>query len=563
MDTEVLRPQEQLLQAILDYCPVSVLEVDRSGTIVQVNSHSCEITGYEKEELIGSHYRFLLGRELDMETDLVYSQMKQGKMGQVDTFFIHKSGSQIDLEMTIYPIVLDEVIHRYALISLDVSDRRRVNERIRYMSYYDDMTGLPNRKMFVERLEELLEATKSHQIGVVVAYLDLDRFKLVNDSFGPEFGDILLMQVAERLTRIVSESDVVARMDGDEFALYFANVNSREEAMQKGGLIIKVLEEPFVLQDHPFHLTASIGISMNNELHDDAKLLIKKADIALSLVKNKGKNNYKLYSSDMTSQSLERLTLQHDLRKAMLDGEFVLHYQPQIKMQTGQIVGAEALIRWNHPTRGLVPPDVFIPLAEENGLIVPIGEWVLEEACRQNKAWQDAGLPSIPISVNLSMRQFLLQNLNEKVDIVLKKTGLDAKYLDLEITESMTMDVEYASNCLMELRKLGVGISIDDFGTGYSSFSYLKDFSINRLKIDRSFVRDIMLDPSAAAIVASIIAMAHNLNLQVIAEGVESEEQVHFLKEHLCDEIQGYYYSPPVPVSVLQKLLEDHNEGQN
>jgi EAL domain-containing protein (putative c-di-GMP-specific phosphodiesterase class I) len=366
---------------------------------------------------------------------------------------------------------------------------------------------------------------------------------------------MLLMQVAERLTRVVTEYDFVARMDGDEFIFFFVNVTSKDEALLKGQQIQNILEEPFVLKDQPITLTASIGLSMNCKADNDAKALIKKADIALSIVKNKGKNHYQLYTTDMSPKSLERLTLQHDLRKGMLNGEFILHYQPQIRMETGHIVGAEALIRWMHPEKGLVPPGMFIPLAEENGLIVPLGEWVLEEACRQNKAWQDAGLPHIPISVNLSMRQFLLQNLNEKVGQVLRKTGLEAKYLDLEITESMTMDVEYTSNCLMELRELGVGISIDDFGTGYSSFSYLKDFSINRLKIDRSFVRNINEDPSAAAIVASIISMAHHLNLQVIAEGVESEDQVHFLKEHSCDEIQGYYYSPPVPVQEIEQLL--------
>jgi len=558
MEAKKQSSNDQLLRAIMEYYPISVIELELNGKIANANHHTCELTGYEEHELIGMDYRLLLSDEKIHANKCIEERLVQGMATQKATYFDDKMGLRIDLQMVIYPLMMDDRLERVVLISQDVSDRRRVNDRIRYMSYYDDMTGLPNRRLFLERLTDLLDATRSADVGVAVAYMDLDRFKLVNDSFGQDFGDMLLMQIAERLTRIVTEYDFVARMDGDEFIFYFVNISTEEEALQKGKQIVQVLDEPFILKDQPIHLTASIGISMSRGHQSDARQLIKQADIALSSVKNKGKNHYQMYSSEMSTKSLERLTLQHELRKAMRNGEFLLYYQPQVHMETGQIVGAEALIRWKHPEKGLIPPDQFIPLAEENGLIVPMGEWVLEEACRQNKAWQQAGLPSIPISVNLSMRQFLLQNLNEKVGQVLEKTGLEAKYLDLEITESMTMDVDHASHCLKELRELGVGISIDDFGTGYSSFSYLKDFSINRLKIDRSFVRGIMEDRSAAAIVASIIAMAHHLDLQVIAEGVESVEQVDFLKAHSCDEIQGYYYSPPVPVGKIEEMLTEN-----
>ncbi|MBU5441543.1 EAL domain-containing protein [Paenibacillus sp. MSJ-34] len=548
MNERLLLQQERLLQTMLDYSPISVIVLDTSGTILRTNPYTWEMSGYEDHELVG--------RPLHMLSECPVADIQyvlQGNKKRFESYLVHKSGYRVDLQITAAPVAIDENVSHVLFICQDISERRRINDRIRYLSNYDDMTGLPNRKQFMDHLDNALELYRDRYIAVL--YLDLDRFKLINDSFGQEFGDMLLMQVAERLTRCVTERDMVARMDGDEFALFFVDVESESEALQKGELITQLLEEPFVLQDHPFLLTASIGIAMNEDRNDDPGSLIKKANIALTLVKEQGRNNYRGYSPDMNMKSLERLTLQHDLRKAMSNREFVLHYQPQIEMETGRIVGAEALLRWNHPVKGMVSPSVFIPLAEENGLIVPLGEWVLEEACRQNKAWQDAGLPPIPVSVNLSVRQFLLQNLYEKVEHVLKKTGLDARYLDLEITESMTMDVDRASHCLMELSKLGIRISIDDFGTGYSSLSYLKNFSINRLKIDRSFVRDIMQDPNDAAIVAAIIAMAHNLNLQVIAEGVETEEQLDFLKEHRCDEIQGYYYSPPVPVQQLEEML--------
>ncbi|MBW7457675.1 GGDEF domain-containing phosphodiesterase, partial [Paenibacillus sepulcri] len=319
--------------------------------------------------------------------------------------------------------------------------------------------------------------------------------------------------------------------------------------------VLHLIEEPFELQGVPLHVTVSIGIATNNLDDDDASVLLRKADMALARVKDSGKNNCFIYSEEWDNSSLARLTLQHELKRAVQRKEFILYYQPQYHLVTGEIVGVEALIRWEHPERGIVGPGQFIPLAEESGLIVQIGDWVLEEACRQNKAWQAAGLPPIPVSVNLSIRQFLQQNLTERVAEILDRTGLEAQYLDLEITETMTMDVTHASSCLLELTKLGVHISIDDFGTGYSSFHYLKNLPIGRLKIDRSFVSDIEHDPGDAAIVAAIIAMAHSLQLQVIAEGVETEVQMKFLQKHLCDEMQGFLWSPPVTGYEITEML--------
>jgi diguanylate cyclase (GGDEF)-like protein len=422
------------------------------------------------------------------------------------------------------------------------------------MAYYDDMTGLPNRQYFKKRLEEKLASARMRGSMLAVCYIDVDQFKLVNASFGRDFGDMLLLQIAERLSRSLSEPGDLARVEGDEFAACLDKLSSAEEAQERLQEILSVLKEPFELRGVPVHITVSIGVACSSGA-DDAATLLKRADTALHRMKENGKNGYLQHSEDMDHVALEKLTIQHEMRRALENKEFVLYYQPQYDLASGQIVGMEALIRWMHPERGMIFPGDFIPAAEESGLIAPLGEWVIEEACRQNKAWQDEGLLRIPVSVNLSLRQFTEKNLTSKISGILEKTGLHPRYLELEITESMTMDVERASQDLRELTEMGLHISIDDFGTGYSSFHYLKTLPIGRLKIDRSFVRDIKQDPSDAAIVAAIISMAHKLQMQVVAEGVETKDQVHFLRSHRCDEMQGYFGSPPLSSHSAHALL--------
>lgn len=442
------------------------------------------------------------------------------------------------------------------VIARDLSEKRQMENKIRHMAYYDDMTGLPNRRLFQERLEAAMMEASNGVEGVAVFYLDIDRFKLVNDSFGHDYGDMLLMQVAERFTRVVGEKDFLARTEGDEFAFFRMGVKSADQLAELADGIQAVLELPFVIGEYQFHITASIGIAYyNGDPTERADTLMKYADIALSRSKEKGKNNYQIFHMDMNSISINKLTMENELRRAIVQQELMLYYQPQMEIESGSIIGMEALIRWKHPDRGFIPPKDFIPLAEETGLIVPIGEWVIKEACKQNKQWQSAGYPAVPVSVNLSVRQFLQPNLTGRIKSILTETGLEPRYLELEITESMTMDVEYAANALLELRELGVKISIDDFGTGYSSLSLLKKFPIDKLKIDRSFVRDIMVDPNDAAIVATIISMTKHLNLQVIAEGVETEEQLHFLHHNHCGLIQGYWFSPPIPADDMEDML--------
>ncbi|MFS0727256.1 putative bifunctional diguanylate cyclase/phosphodiesterase [Paenibacillus sp. 1P07SE] len=544
----------QLTDAIMDDSPLPVIVADREGQIVEANNGALQMMGYDKPDLIGKTLQSLLGNG---GQTAAWLRADSGPPGgeHYPLTLLHRSGLPMDIHVSASPMYREGSWSGTLLLIQDTGDRKRHKERIRYMAYYDDMTGLPNRSMFMIQLTEALERAGLHEERVGLLYLDLDHYRLVNDSFGREFGDMLLMQVAERLTRRLTEQDMTARMEGDEFAVLLMGAGSEDELVTRTAELLAELEEPFELQGFPLHITASVGIAVSEPQDEPGQLMIK-AEKALSKAKDSGRNGYILYSEAWSSSSRERLTLQHEIRQAIQRQEFILYYQPQYDLSSGEVVGLEALLRWQHPERGLVPPGQFIPVAEDSGMIVQLGDWVLEEACRQNKLWQDAGLTAVPVSVNLSIRQFLQQNLAEKVAGVLERTGLSPELLDLEITESMTMDVDHATHCLLELTRMGINISIDDFGTGYSSLNYLKKLPIGRLKIDRSFVRDIQHDPGDAAIVAAIIAMAHNLNMQVIAEGVENEGQLQFLKRHGCDEMQGYFWSAPVTSMQVERLLQ-------
>ncbi|MBH5318544.1 EAL domain-containing protein [Paenibacillus sp. GSMTC-2017] len=534
--------------------PLAIL--DRNGKVVEMNEASSRMLGYQRTEVIGEPIMRMIDPGSRSQLQESLEQALVGETNQSNINITHRSGFPLELQVVCSPMLQDDVVIGTVMISHDLSDRKRNVERIRYMAYYDDMTGLPNRTLFQMKLTESLLRAKEEERLVGICYLDLDRFKLVNASFGREFGDMLLMQVAERLNRGLAEQDFVARMEGDEFAFLLNSIQSEEELLEHSRNILKSIEEPYELKGFPLHITASIGLVTNLNEQDDGYTLFKKADMALVKAKESGKNDCLLYSESWSNSSFERLKLQHEMYRAIQRSEFVLHYQPQYDLVSGRMVGVEALVRWEHPVRGLLSPGTFIPLAEESGMIVQIGDWVLQEACRQNKEWQNAGLTPMPVSVNLSIRQFLQHDLASRIAEVLEKSGLEPKYLDLEITESMTIDVGHVSRCLLAITDLGVGISVDDFGTGYSSFHYLKNFPIDRLKIDRSFVRDIQQDPSDAEIVAAIIAMAHNLNIQVIAEGVETEAQMEFLRKHNCDEMQGYFWSPPVSSENIEEMLK-------
>lgn len=423
-----------------------------------------------------------------------------------------------------------------------------------YMAYHDLLSGLPNRRLFEDRLSNALARAKRNKHSVGVIFLDLDRFKNINDSLGHAFGDIILKQVAERLSGYFSEADTISRQGGDEFAIILEGNKQPHQVAEAAQKILTGISKPFIVNGQELRITSSIGIAMYPNDGTEVDILMKRADAAMYRVKEKGKNNYQFFDLKLDDNS--RLEWENALYKALERDEFRVFYQPRVSTVTGEIVGMEALIRWERPGHGLIPPGQFIPLAEETGLIVQIGEWVLHTACKQNKAWQENGLPPLRVAVNLSSKQFQQANLVSMIDRVLQETQLDPCYLELEITESLAMhDVESVIEKLKMLKAMGIAISMDDFGTGYSSLRYLGQFPIDVLKIDRSFIQEIDRNANHAAIVTAITAMGRSLQLQVLAEGVEEETQLSFLRKIGCQEMQGYLYSPPVPAAVFEQML--------
>jgi diguanylate cyclase (GGDEF)-like protein/PAS domain S-box-containing protein len=471
-------------------------------------------------------------------------------------------------------ILRDDQNNAVRMISsmMDVTERKQAEEKINYLSYYDSLTGLPNRTLFEDRLPQALSLAQRNEQMVAVLFLDLDRFKNVNDTLGHAVGDKLICGVAERLTGCLRGSDTVARFSSDGFALLLTQISRTEDAariakraensaVEIAQNILDALKSPFDFDGQELYVTASLGIGLYPHDGKDSQALLQNAGAALSHVKEQGGNGYRFYAEDMNAKALQQLTLENDLRRAIEREEFVLYYQPQVDINSGRILAVEALIRWQHPELGFVSPVDFIPLAESNGLIVPIGEWTLRTACAQAKRWQEEGLPPLRMSVNLSARQFEQPDLLDTVARTLRETELDPTFLEFEITEGAVMkNAERAIDIMHRLREMQIQIAIDDFGSGYSSLSYLKRFPIDRLKIDQSFVREATTDSTDAAIIMAIITLAQNLRMKVIAEGVETEEQLRLLRILKCDEIQGYLFSRPLPPDALIKLLV---EGQS
>ncbi|MBI1964716.1 MAG: EAL domain-containing protein [Betaproteobacteria bacterium] len=436
-------------------------------------------------------------------------------------------------------------------------ERKRYQEQLEHQANYDALTGLPNRNLLLDRLKQAVFAQRQVR-SIALVFIDLDHFKFINDSLGHNAGDKLLQHMAERLSSVVREGDTVSRLGGDEFILILNDQHNEDVIFRAMQRIINKLSEPVSIDGHELYVTCSAGISLHPQDGPDIETLLKNADAAMYRAKERGRNNFQFYTSEMNRLVNERLALESSLRRALERREFLLHYQPKINLKTGAIVGVEALVRWQHPEWGLMYPDRFIPLAEETGLIVPIGEWVLRTACEQNRAWQDAGLRPVTVSVNLSARQFRQEALFKSVARILSETGLRPRHLEMELTESMVMhNAEAAIAILQGLKELGVQLSVDDFGTGYSSLSYLKSLPIGILKIDRSFVRDISArgGRDGGVLAQAIISLGHSLKLKIVAEGVEDDAQLKFLKAYRCDEAQGYYFSKPVPPEECARLL--------
>jgi diguanylate cyclase (GGDEF)-like protein len=452
----------------------------------------------------------------------------------------------------------------------ELIERKRVEEQMIHMAFHDNLTDLPNRYLLKDRLNQALASARQHKRLMAVLFLDLDNFKRVNDTLGHSAGDQLLRKVAGLLTKLFRKSDTIARpsidelettvsrLGGDEFTILITEFRDIQDTSKIAKRIIDLFQDPFIIGHQEVFITTSIGISLYPNDGDDSDILLKNADTAMYHAKEKGRNQFQYYSESMNIAALERFNLERDLRKALERRELLLHYQPQIDMRSGIVVGAEALVRWMHPDRGLIAPMEFIPLAEEIGLIVPIGEWIMHSACKQIRVCQENGFPSMCVTVNISGIQLKQTNFIETVVKALNDNHLDPQYLELELTESILVEsLEKAIRILNELKSLGVRISIDDFGTGYSSLNYLKRLPIDILKIDRSFVKDIFIDPGNEAIIKAIFTLARSLNLEVIAEGVETAQQLAYLHELGCDKMQGFLFSPPLPTDSLMKLLKE------
>ncbi|MEW5790515.1 MAG: putative bifunctional diguanylate cyclase/phosphodiesterase [Pseudomonadota bacterium] len=562
---EALREREEKYRLLFNnaYDAIFLNAVGEDGSLsnfLEVNDVACQRMGYGREELLGKQPCDVVDEESAQKMMGVMRELLRQGHTTFEMTLTSKGGMRIPVEISAHVFPLGE--SRVVLsIARDITERKRAEEIIWHQAYHDALTGLPNRVLFKDRLEQALAYAHRHQQMLSVIFLDLDRFKNINDTLGHSVGDQLLQAVAYRLTKCVREEDTVARMGGDEFTLILPEVTHVEDAAKIAQKLIDALKPPFYIDGYELYTSTSIGIAFYPTDGEEPETLLKNADTAMYRAKDQGRNNFQLYAAEMNSLSFERLALGNMLRKALDQEELLVHYQPQVDLDSGEIFGMEALVRWQHPELGLISPLQFISLAEETGLIGALGEWVLRTACAQNKAWQIAGMPPLRVAVNLSARQFKHTPLIDTVAHVLEDTGLAPQYLELELTESIVAEnVEATITTLRDLKAMGVQLSIDDFGTGYSSLSYLKRFPLDMLKIDQSFVHHITTDADDAAIVTAVITLAHSLKLKVIAEGVQTEEQLAFLRAQRCDKVQGNLFSKPLTAEEFGKLLHKKKE---
>ena len=548
-----LRKSELRFETLIQQSADVIVVLDRKGVIKYVSPSVKQVVGYDARRLLGtSCFEWVDQGDLHLGADLFSAAIQSPFLPQKEDLRIKKEdGSRLYCEVSVVNLLQDENVSGIVVNYRDISGRKMNDEKMKQMAYYDYLTGLPNRFLLEKQLAEELE--KKHHSALL--FIDLDRFKVINDSMGHHIGDLLLIEVTKRLQSCLAENDFLFRQGGDEFVIVLTNVD-RDLVSDVSEKIVQSFAAPFSVNHFDVYTSPSIGISMLPEDGTSVEQLTKSADFAMYQAKNNGRNGFHFYSRPDRNDSINPLKVEMDLHSAIEREELILHYQPKVHLKTGKMIGVEALIRWVHPELGLVSPGTFIPIAEESGLIIPIGEWALREACKQNKIWQAKGMAGV-MSVNLSPRQFTKVHLVQTIERILEETGLEPQLLELEITESVTVNIEQTITTLHELKKLGVKISIDDFGTGFSSLNYLKQFPVDTLKIDQSFVRELSDDTSDATIVKTIISMAHNLKLNVVAEGIETQEQLIFLQQHLCNEGQGYYFSKPVPADELEARMSE------
>ncbi len=554
-----LRDSEMMSRSITEGMAEGVITTTTEGIVLEANAAALQLFGYEKSELIGRDASELVPerhrRQYKDITAALAAQPEAFRIAGREVRSLRKDGSEFTASMTFSDVRVGGR-RLFTVLVVDITERKQAVDRLNYLAKNDALTGLPNRVLFKERLEQAMIAAKGHAGLVAVVFLDLVRFKNVNDTLGHDAGDQMLIEVARRLLETVRSGDTVARMSGDEFTIVLADIGQVDDAARVAQKILHAFEPPFLIAGRELAMGASLGIAIFPLHTGDANELLSYADLAMYRAKEAGDNRYQFYTAEMTAQAADVLALENELRQGLERGEFFLNYQPIVDAG-GNIVGAEALLRWQHGRRGLIPPARFISLAETTGLILPIGEWVLRQACVQAMAWRKPNGALLRMTVNVSPRQFRHGDLAKTIATILAETGLAPSALDLEITEGVLMQGEtLAQEVFYQLSELGLSFAIDDFGTGFSNFAYLKRFPINSLKIDQSFIRDLITDPNDAAIVKAIIGMAHSLGIKTTAEGVETLEQKEFLLAYGCDLMQGYYFSYPLPPEAFTALLD-------
>ncbi|MCD6526578.1 MAG: EAL domain-containing protein [Desulfuromonas sp.] len=530
-----------------------ILLCNEDGDIIDANERAIEAYGYAPDDLHDKSIRNLCDMSAQ-DCDQLWEQLNQEEGVRFDSLQFHRDGSTFPVEISARWIKIDGRKLLQAIIR-DISERKEAEQQLIHQAYHDPLTSLPNRMLINDRLRQAIAKAQRHKTQTAVLFLDLDRFKNINDTLGHAVGDQLLMVLAKRMEEALRDTDTVARFGGDEFLVLIEDIHNISDIAALAAKLSETITQPVFVDDHEMCVTTSIGISISPDDGSDVEQLIRFADTAMYRAKESGRNNFQFYTSDMNAHAGRRLKLENDLRKALERQEMVVYYQPQVDLHSDRIVGSEALIRWQHHEHGLIPPNDFIPLAEETGVINEIGAWVLEQSCRQNQLWQQSGHPDLKIAVNLSARQFRNNDLANEIIRTLARTGLEPRYLELELTESLLMhDVEMAIVLMEKLNKQGISLAIDDFGTGYSSLSHLNRFPIDKLKIDRSFVNNIS-SGDHGTIARSIISLAQALQLDIIAEGIETADQLDFLRQLNCPLGQGYYFSRPVTAEEFTALL--------
>jgi diguanylate cyclase (GGDEF)-like protein/PAS domain S-box-containing protein len=579
----------EMNEAIYQNAPVSMITTDRDGLITSMNRAAARMCGYSHEELVGTACMTVLHDKKELEGRARELAQHNGGVAERDGFdvltatsvddlqgvkwsYLRKDGSRVPVNVVMQAVTSDttagggveaDKVTGFIAIAVDISEQKQLLARMTQMATHDHLTKLAGRALLQENTAQAVERARRYGTQVAVFVLDLDQMKRINDSLGYTHGDKVFIEVARRLRGTVRSSDTVARVGGDEFVVVMPDIMSLEDAEQCGINLVQCIVPAMHIDGHEVHVTASVGACVYPDYAADAKHLLKRADVAMYAAKEGGRNQYQMFAEDMLKETVDRLSMEHVLRHAVANGELRLEYQPQVSLSKGVVVGMEALLRWTHPKLGQVPPSVFIPLAEETGLIVPIGTWVFQTACREGARLRVELGMDLTISVNLSPRQFQQKDLIAVIEEALRGSGLPAKSLEIEITETMVMvNSTTTLKTLQQIRNLGVKIAIDDFGTGFCSFTYLLQYQVDRLKIDQSFVRQAVYDTNAAAVVRTIIAMSHGLGINVVAEGVETEEQLRFLMRRRCDEAQGRFFSGPIAASEFAAAVESVSEAQ-